>query len=202
MLYQNIWGVGRNFKDHAKEMNAETPTSPMIFLKSGASVGTTPGRILLPSWTQEVHHEIELAVQIAADGSPRRATLALDLTERQHQSLAKKNGHPWTLAKSFRGATILGSWIPWAATLLETEIELQINGITRQKGSLADLIFPLDQITQYLLRHFPVCDNDVILLGTPAGVGPLKVGDRLEGRLGTVLKESWIVETIAEDHAK
>lgn len=194
MLYQNIWGVGRNFKDHAQEMKASVPTAPMIFLKSGASVNPHPDRVLLPSWTQEVHHEVELAVQIASDGRPLRGTLALDLTERHYQSEAKKNGHPWTLAKSFTGATVLAPWLPWDKAFLTSDIELRINQETRQKGHLSDLIFSLEQITSFLLKHFPVCEGDVILLGTPAGVGPLKRGDRLEANLGSHLQHRWIVE--------
>jgi 2-keto-4-pentenoate hydratase/2-oxohepta-3-ene-1,7-dioic acid hydratase in catechol pathway len=194
MQYQNIWGVGRNFKDHATEMKAEVPSSPLIFLKSGASVQPNPDRVLLPAWSHEVHHEVELAVQISDQGKPLRGTLALDLTERHFQSLAKKNGHPWTLAKSFKGATVLAPWQPWQPEFLQSEIELLINGQSRQKGHLCDLIFSLESVTQFLLEHFPVCDGDVILLGTPSGVGPLQVGDRLVAKLGPHLSHQWQVE--------
>lgn len=195
MIYQNIWGVGKNFKDHAKEMNSEVPSSPMIFLKSGATINKLPNRVILPQWAKEVHHEIELAVKISEHGVPLQATLALDLTERYYQSLAKKNGHPWTLAKSFKGATALGPWLPWNSEFLKSSIELKVNGELRQKGILTDLIYGLETITQYLLEHFPVCEGDVILLGTPAGVGPLKAGDQTEGQLGTHLKHQWIIES-------
>lgn len=191
--YQNIWGVGRNFRDHAKEMKAEVPTLPIIFLKSGASVNQDQESITLPSWSREVHHEVELAVRIAASGQPIEGTIALDLTERHFQSQAKQNGHPWTLAKSFPGATVLGPWQPWNAAFLESEIQLVINGQVRQKGHLGDLIFSLPQITQFLLEHFPVCQGDVILLGTPSGVGPIVEGDRVEASLGRLLSRHWTV---------
>jgi 2-keto-4-pentenoate hydratase/2-oxohepta-3-ene-1,7-dioic acid hydratase in catechol pathway len=193
MKYQNIWGVGRNFKDHAQEMKSEVPAAPLIFLKSGASVNPHPDRILLPEWTHEVHHEVELAVRISSRGIPLQATIALDLTERHFQSLAKKNGHPWTLAKSFQGATVLAPWLPWSPDLLKSELRLEVNGEVRQKGSLNDLIFSLDEITSFLLRHFPVCEGDVILMGTPAGVGPLKAGDQLQAQLGSHLNHRWTV---------
>ncbi|MEY4615970.1 MAG: hypothetical protein RJB66_930 [Pseudomonadota bacterium] len=192
--YQNIWGVGRNFKDHASEMKAELPSSPLIFLKSGASVGQNPDVVRLPSWSHEVHHEVELAVRISADGRPLQATIALDLTERHFQGLAKKNGHPWTLAKSFSGATVLAPWLPWNSEFLKSDIELLINGQIKQKGNLQDLIFSLPSITDFLLQHFPVCEGDVILLGTPAGVGPLNPGDQLEASLGSFLRHKWRVE--------
>jgi len=192
---QNIWGVGRNFKDHAVEMKSELPTSPLIFLKSGATVNTHPHRVLLPRWAQEVHHEVELAVQISGSGLPQQATLALDLTERHYQSLAKKSGLPWTLAKSFKGATALGPWLPWNSAFLEAEISLQVNKELRQKATMRDLIFSVDQVIDFLMEHFPVCEGDIILMGTPAGVGPLKSGDRAEAQLGSFLQHSWQIET-------
>jgi acylpyruvate hydrolase len=193
MIYQNIWGVGRNFKDHAKEMKAEVPSSPIIFLKSGASVNSDPSTIQLPAWAMDVHHEVELAVRISEQGHPLQGTIALDLTERHFQSLAKQNGHPWTLAKSFKGATVLGDWLPWTPAFLDSEISLLINGQQRQKGHLRDLIFSLEAITEFLLQHFPVCEGDVILLGTPSGVGPIQRGDQVTAQLGQALKQTWLV---------
>ncbi len=180
---QNIWGVGRNFKDHASEMKAAIPSQPIIFLKSGASINEQPSIICLPKWAQEVHHEVELAVQISAQGMPKKAALALDLTERHFQSIAKKEGLPWTLAKSFTGATALSPWREWDPDFLTSEICLKINGELRQKGSLTNLIFSIENITHYLLSHFPVCEDDVILMGTPSGVGPLKPGDKAEAEI-------------------
>lgn len=193
---QNIWGVGRNFKDHATEMKSEVPSSPLIFLKSGTTINSHPHEVLLPRWAQEVHHEVELAVQISATGVPQKATLALDLTERHYQSLAKKSGLPWTLAKSFKGATALGPWLPWNRNFLNDELSLTVNQELRQKAPLTDLIFSLEQITQFLLEHFPVCDDDIILMGTPAGVGPLKVGDLAEAKLGSALNHHWKIASL------
>lgn len=180
---QNIWGVGRNFKDHATEMKAEVPKQPLIFLKSGATINDQHNIVLLPHWAKEVHHEIELAVQVAADGRPKKAALALDLTERHYQTMAKKEGLPWTLAKSFKGATALSPWRDWDPLFLSSEISLSVNGEPRQKGSLEDLIFPLEAIISFLLAHFPLCEDDIILTGTPSGVGPLKPGDEAQAEL-------------------
>jgi len=195
-MTQNIWGVGRNFKDHAKEMNSEVPMTPIIFLKSGASINPKPHQVLLPKWVQDVHHEVELAVQILANGKPQKASIALDLTERHYQSLAKKAGLPWTLAKSFRGATALGPWLPWNSDFLNCDISLSVNQELRQKAPMSDLIFSLDQIIQYVIDHFPVCDGDILLMGTPAGVGPLKVGDFAEAQLGSYLKHYWKIDSL------
>lgn len=194
MKYQNIWGVGRNFKDHAQEMKAKVPSSPLIFLKSGASVNPFDHRIVLPKWAKEVHHEVELAVQIKADGTPIKGTVALDLTERHYQSLAKNKGEPWTLAKSFKNSTVLAPWQSWNKEFLTSDIQLKINGEVRQFGNMRDLIFSVDQVIQFLVEHFPVCEGDVILMGTPAGVGPINDGDFLEADLGPFVEHHWNVE--------
>lgn len=193
---QNIWGVGRNFKDHAKEMKSELPASPLIFLKSGATINTHPHQVALPSWVQDVHHEVELAVQITDTGTPLQATIALDLTERHYQNQAKKAGLPWTLAKSFKGATALGPWLPWSEDFLNCEISLSVNQKLRQQASLKDLIFSLPEITQFLLNHFPVCHGDLILMGTPAGVALLLPGDLAEAQLGASLNHHWQIKTL------
>lgn len=193
LMTQNVWGVGRNFKDHAAEMKAEVPKSPLIFLKSGASINYNSPQIKLPTWAQDVHHEVELAVKITKDGVPTHGTIALDLTERHYQSEAKKKGHPWTLAKSFTGATVLGAWHPWQNEFLSCPISLFINGEVRQNGSMNDLIFSLKQITDFLIEHFPVCDGDVVLMGTPAGVGSLRPTDRIQAKLGDFVTHNWTV---------
>src|SRR4051812_29212882 len=107
---RNIWAVGRNYAEHAKEMKVEVTETPMFFLKAGSCI--TKGRIIsLPSWSNDVHHEIELAFLIDQNLNFSHVTLALDLTARDAQSAAKAKGQPWTKAKSFIGACPLGNWI-------------------------------------------------------------------------------------------
>ncbi len=190
---QNIWGIGRNFKDHATEMKAPIPDSPIVFLKSGATLNQGSEIIQLPAWTTEVHHEVELAVQISESGIPLQAAISLDLTERDCQAKAKAKGLPWTLAKSFHGATVLGAWHNWNPCFLESKISLQVNGVTKQSGNMIDLIFDFQTISEYLVKHFPVCHGDIILLGTPSGIGPIVHGDRLLAKLENYFSQEWLV---------
>ncbi|OFZ30190.1 MAG: hypothetical protein A2622_10110 [Bdellovibrionales bacterium RIFCSPHIGHO2_01_FULL_40_29] len=183
-LTQNIWAVGRNYADHAKEMNAETPTVPFFFLKSGNCLN--PGSVIhLPKWSQDVHYELELAFRIDENLSFSHATLALDLTARDAQSHAKKSGQPWTLAKSFIGACPIGSWIS-VLELKEFEnitFELKKNHQIVQSGQTRDMVFKPAQLLEFIKDHYPLSEHDLILTGTPAGVGPLHSGDLLTAEL-------------------
>lgn len=183
-LIRNVWAAGRNYADHAKEMKAEIPKVPVIFLKAGTSVSS--GSVIhLPAWSKEIHHELEIAFWLNDKLEYSHFTLALDLTARDAQSDAKKNGLPWTLAKSFSDSCPMGAWIDIESVPnLETlQLELKINGETKQLGNVTDMLFSPQTLLDYIKAHFPVAPNDVILTGTPAGVGPLKNGDKLEAIL-------------------
>lgn len=183
-LTRNVWAAGRNYADHAKEMKAEVPTNPVIFLKSGNSIST--GSVIhLPAWSKEIHYELEIAFWLNENLQFSQFTLALDLTARDAQSDAKKNGLPWTLAKSFTDSCPMGPWlaIECAPNLESLQLELKINNQTKQLGDAADMIFNPETLLQYIKVHFPVSPHDVLLTGTPSGVGALKSGDKLEGIL-------------------
>lgn len=165
-------------------MKADLPTTPVIFLKSGSSISS--GSVIhLPAWSKEIHHELEIAFWLNEDLEFSHFTLALDLTARDAQSEAKKNGLPWTLAKSFIDSCPLGPWLEVSSVpnLKSLELELKINGETKQLGSAADMIFSPETLLKYIKMHFPVAPHDVLLTGTPSGVGPLKSGDKLEAIL-------------------
>lgn len=184
MIIHNIWAVGRNYADHAREMNAEIPKTPMFFLKAGTTVNA--GSVIeLPHWSNEIHYELELAYWIDEDLSFSHVTLALDLTARDAQAKAKEKGQPWTLAKSFKGSCPMGSWLS-LDEVNDTNhftFDLKINKNTVQTGSLQDMIFKPALLLDYVKAHFPVVAHDVILTGTPAGVGPLKSGDVVQAEL-------------------
>src|SRR5688572_19799974 len=109
-MIRNIWAVGRNYAEHAKELGNKAPLEPLIFLKAGSSA-FFGAEISLPPWTQEVHHEIEMALQFGEDLNLISYGLALDLTERKIQNQLKANGHPWTLAKSFSNACPISRFV-------------------------------------------------------------------------------------------
>ena len=181
---QNIWCVGRNYAAHAKEMKAAVPTTPLFFLKSGNCLNPT-SKIQLPSWSQDIHHEIEIAFLLDESLSFSHVSLALDLTARDIQEAAKKSGQPWTLAKSFKEACPIGSWI----SILDIKdlhllsFTLKKNGAVVQHGYLNDMIFKPAELLHFVKNHFPVTAKDIVLTGTPEGVGQILSGDILEAQL-------------------
>lgn len=183
-LTKNIWAVGRNYAAHAAEMNAPVPKTPMIFLKSGSCLN--PNSIIhLPAWSSEIHHELEIAFLLDERLEFSHISLALDLTARDAQEAAKKSGQPWTLAKSFTGSCPVGSWlsildIPDLAAL---EFKLYKNKTLTQHGKAQSMVFKPEQLLQFVKTHFPVTSHDMILTGTPEGVGPLKSGDLITAEL-------------------
>ncbi|MER0041890.1 MULTISPECIES: fumarylacetoacetate hydrolase family protein [unclassified Pseudomonas] len=184
--------IGRNYAEHAKELNNPVPTEPLLFIKPGSCVVGLDGGFSIPDDRGSVHYEAEIAVLI---GKPLSRTPneeevldaisgfapALDLTLRDVQSKLKDKGHPWEIAKSFDGACVLAPFVPGdtVADLTAIGIRLTINGEVRQDGSSAEMIFPIVPVIQEMAGHFNLQPGDVILTGTPAGVGPLNKGDEL-----------------------
>ena len=110
MMIRNIWAIGRNYADHAKELGNAVPAKPLMFLKAGSSATVNSTEILLPYWVTDVHHEVELALKFSSHMQILEGAVALDLTERNLQNEAKKAGHPWTLAKSFHNACAVSAF--------------------------------------------------------------------------------------------
>jgi acylpyruvate hydrolase len=183
-LIRNIWAVGRNYADHAAELKNPIPKSPLIFLKAGSSI-ESGSKIILPKWSKNVQYELEIALLIDENLNFSHFTLALDLTARDVQTEAKEKGNPWTLAKSFTGSCPLSSWVSLQdiATLDELQFELLKNQKSVQRGFAKDMLFKPLQLLEYVKMHFPVVPNDILLTGTPAGVGPLVSNDSLEAIL-------------------
>lgn len=184
---RNVWAVGRNYADHAKELGNAVPSSPLIFLKAGSTVVTSQD-LNLSSLGIETHHEIELALQFDDSLKISHFGLALDLTDRAKQNELKAQGQPWTLAKSFKLSCPLSPMRPLKSLqdLKNVDIELRINGEVRQKGNTSQMIFALPALVEFVLENFPVCPGDLLLTGTPSGVGALKSGDLLEAQLGDI----------------
>jgi 2-keto-4-pentenoate hydratase/2-oxohepta-3-ene-1,7-dioic acid hydratase in catechol pathway len=184
--------IGRNYVEHAKELNNTVPTEPLLFIKPGSCTVPLAGSFSIPQDQGIVHYEAEIAVLIGKPLSRKPSedevrdaisgfAPALDLTLRDVQSKLKEKGYPWELAKSFDGACVLG---PFAAgdtysDLTDIGIRLTINGEVRQDGNSREMINPILPLIQHISQHFSLQPGDVILTGTPVGVGPLNVGDQI-----------------------
>lgn len=184
--------IGRNYAEHAKELNNPVPTEPLLFIKPGSCVVPLEGGFKIPTDRGSVHYEAEIGVLLgkALSNNPSEEEVldaisgyapALDLTLREVQSRLKEKGLPWELAKSFDGACVLAPFVA-AGTfpdVTDIGIRLTINGEVRQDGSSASMLNPIVPMIQYMAAHFSMQAGDVILTGTPAGVGALNVGDEL-----------------------
>jgi acylpyruvate hydrolase len=192
-MANSIWCVGRNYLEHAREMNAEIPTEPLIFLKSMSSINTST-TIILPNFSNHIEHEIEIALRLDNKLNPQYLALALDLTARDIQTKLKSKGHPWALAKSFKNSCLISPWIDFKSDswFEKLTFQLSVNGELKQLGRTKDMIFKIPQLLNYLKNHFQLLENDIILTGTPAGVSKLKFNDHLEAEIPNEL--NWSVK--------
>lgn len=174
-----IWCAGKNYALHAKELGQPIEKEPIIFLKSAACIVSKGQIIRLPAFSSHIEYEVEIACLFDQELEISHFTVALDLTARDIQSKAKEKGLPWTLAKSFKQSCPLGTW-QLIRDLQNTEFSLHVNGNQRQKGYVKNMLFPLDQLRDYLLKHFPVSAGDILLTGTPEGISTVISGDKAE----------------------
>ncbi len=198
--------VGRNYAEHAKELNNPIPSSPILFIKPATAVVPFTNAIVLPQGQGDTHYETELAILIgnklskASVGEIDDAIvgygLALDLTLRDVQSGLKEKGHPWEIAKSFDGSCPLSSFVPpdQIKDRSNIEFQLKINGVLRQQGKASDMITAINPLIAYISQHFTLMPGDVVLTGTPAGVGPLSSGIKLEASLESALHVETVVK--------
>lgn len=197
-MYQNIrnvWCAVLNYKDTAKEVNAHPPLEPIFFLKAGSTITDEKQPIILPTFSQEVLYEIEIALQFNEKLQVDRVGLGLDLTAGDSQKKLNAQSFPWTLAKSFKNSCPIGSFLPIKNldSLNNLDFSLSINGIVCQNANTQDMVFSCKQLVSYLLSHFPVCPHDIILTGTPAGVSQIRKGDRLVGKIADYYTANWVV---------
>jgi 2-keto-4-pentenoate hydratase/2-oxohepta-3-ene-1,7-dioic acid hydratase in catechol pathway len=187
--------VGRNYAEHAKEMKAEAPSAPVLFLKPPSAIIANRSAVILPTISQDLHHEVEMTVLIGKGGKniPREKAaehiagygIGLDMTLRDVQSEAKKKGLPWSLAKGFDTSAPLSEFIP-ASLVADPNtltLELTVNGTIRQKGHTSDFLFKLDELLSYISQFFTLAEGDVLFTGTPEGVAQTVPGDRLKAEL-------------------
>lgn len=184
--------IGRNYARHAAEMKSDVPDQPMVFLKPSTALVAHGGAVVLPTASNDVHHEVELVAVIGKGGRriPEASALdhvdgyavGLDMTARDIQAAAKGKGHPWSVAKGYDTFAPLGGFV--AARDVDDpqmlDIDLMVNGQLRQSGSTEDMIFPVAHLVAYCSRIFTLEPGDLIYTGTPEGVGPVQRGDVLD----------------------
>jgi 2-keto-4-pentenoate hydratase/2-oxohepta-3-ene-1,7-dioic acid hydratase in catechol pathway len=187
----SIYCVGRNYADHAKELKNPIPSEPLIFTKSPACVVPFEGKISLPLNLGRCDYETEIAIQLGAElyqatqnqvlEAISHVGIALDLTLRDKQSKLKAKKHPWDLAKSFANACPLSKFakVNHASDIQHLNLRLEINGEVRQQGSTTEMVFSIQDLITFISQHIPLREGDIILTGTPAGVGPLNNNDSL-----------------------
>lgn len=192
-----IFCVGRNYSEHARELGNAVPENPVIFCKPDTALIKNGEDFYLPYFSEDVHHEVELVIRINKMGKKIQEKFArnyfseiglgIDFTARDLQSKLKEKGLPWELAKAFDGSAPLGDFMPITkdTDLSNLQFSLLKNGVTVQTGHTAQMIFSFEQIVSFVSQYFTLKVGDLIYTGTPAGVGPVAIGDYLEGFMGT-----------------
>ncbi len=192
--------VGRNYVEHAKELGNELPVFPLIFLKPASSIIYSGDNVEHPPFAQNLHYEAELVLLIGEDVSKVDKdkadkaivgyTVGLDMTARDVQNNLSKKGHPWTLAKCFDTSAVLSDFIlrkDYELTYDET-ITLKVNGEVKQNSQLNKMIFKPAEIVSYISGIMKLEKGDLIFTGTPAGVGKVIQGDKIEAEIESIAK--------------
>lgn len=189
--------IGRNYADHAKELNNAVPTKPLVFMKPPSALLVNNKPFYYPEFSKDIHYELEVVLKIAKNGRHvqpefahkyyNKIALGIDFTARDIQQKCKEKGHPWEIAKGFDGSAVISEFVALKDIEDTNAIEFRLskNGEDVQKGNTKDLIFSFDYIITYVSQFFKLQQGDLIYTGTPAGVGPVQIGDKLKGFLST-----------------
>ncbi len=192
--------VGRNYAEHAKELGNEVPEKPVIFLKPSSALIQSGDKIIHPTFSKDMHHEVELVLLIGkmvknADKTEAEEAIigygvGLDMTLRDIQNELKKKGHPWTIAKCFDTSAVVSDFVHKSdcKLTLDEEISLSVNEQIRQKEKLNKMLFRPAEIVEYISSLMTMEEGDLIFTGTPAGVGKVEVGDKLIGEIQNIVK--------------
>ena len=190
-----IFCVGRNYIEHAKELNNEVPEEPVIFIKPKNALIHYQSPFYYPEFSNELHYEVELVLRVSKNGKyiqERHATqyynaitVGIDFTARDIQNELKKKGLPWEKAKAWDNSALIGDWVEATPEITRNPIifSLEKNGELVQKGNNRDMIFSINKIISNISQYFSLNIGDLIYTGTPAGVGECVVGDELTGYL-------------------
>jgi len=188
-----ILAIGQNYTEHNKELNSQHPTEPVVFMKPDSALLKNNKPFYIPDFSEDLHYETELIIKINRLGkhiAPKFADryfteigLGVDFTARDLQRKLKDKGHPWEISKAFDNSAVIGSFLPVneLGDIQSIEFHLDINGKTVQQGNSKDMIFPIRELISFTSKFFTLKIGDILFTGTPAGVGRVNVGDRLEG---------------------
>lgn len=187
--------IGRNYGEHAKELGNAIPEKPILFLKPQTALLKDNKPFYLPEWSNDMHYETEVVLKVCKQGKYieekfahkyfDEVSLGIDFTARDLQAQQKAKGLPWEIAKAFDNSAVIGDIkkISAMGKAKGFQFHLLLNGAKVQDGNTDDMIFPFEKIIAYASQFFTLQVGDLIYTGTPAGVGPVKIGDRLEGFL-------------------
>lgn len=188
-----ILAIGQNYADHNKELQNQTPTEPVVFMKPDSALLKNNKPFFIPDFSQELHYETELIIKFNRLGKNIESRFAhryyaeiglgIDFTARDLQRDLKAQGKPWEISKAFDNSAVIGNFIQVAtiSDIQNIEFRLDLNGKTVQKGNSAQMTFPINELIAYVSRYFTIKIGDFLFTGTPAGVGAVAIGDRLEG---------------------
>lgn len=190
-----IIAIGRNYIEHAKELNNPVPEKPVLFLKPDTAVLKGNKPFYHPNFSNDIHHEIEIVLKICKEGKFiaekfadkyfEEIGLGIDFTARDLQAKQKEKGLPWEIAKAFDNSAPISEFLPKTelGDLSNLDFELQINNQIKQHGNSAQMLFNFNQIISYASQFFTLKKGDLIFTGTPSGVSKINIGDQLKGYL-------------------
>lgn len=192
-----IIAIGRNYSDHAKELNNPVPTEPVVFMKPDTALLREGRAFIHPEFSNDIHYEVELVLRIAKEGKHIAEKFALnyidsigigiDFTARDIQEKCKQKGLPWEIAKSFDHSAPIGEFMPLSEfqDIRNIEFSLTKNNSIVQSGNSKDMIFSFEQIISFVSKRFTLKKGDYIFTGTPSGVGKINIADHFEAFIGT-----------------
>ncbi len=187
-----ILAVGRNYAEHIKELSNERPDEPVIFSKPETALLKNNDPFYYPSFSSDVHHEVEIVIKISKMGKNieekfahkyyEEIALGVDFTARDIQTKLKNKGLPWDLAKGFNDSAPISAFVPKSEyDLQHLNFALDINGERKQTGNTSMMLFSFDYLISFISKYFTLKTGDLIFTGTPSGVSPVQIGDRLTG---------------------
>jgi len=197
--------IGRNYADHARELNNPVPVKPVFFLKPDSALLMRNHPFFYPDFSREIHYETEIVLKISKLGKRIQKQFAgryydeigigIDFTARDLQNECRKEGLPWEIAKGFDQSAAVGKFLPKATLpdVSSVNFQLGLNDKIVQKGNTRDLIFSFDELISYVSTYMTLKTGDLVFTGTPSGVGPVKTGDHLVASVeGQTLLDFWI----------